>query len=488
MKKESYFLLITISSCLILSFFHCPFFEIYFDDKEIFKYSGLVISKGGIPYRDFFDHKPPLIFFLNYLGQLTGPWGLWVIDSILDLFASLLFLDLCKKNKLPYPWMLPFIFNLLLRNFSVSYGIGMTREYTALLLLVFFCVLMCHSKYRYFLMGLLSSCIFFMQQDQALLLIPFFIYLGFADFGYFRNRSFPVLASLCLGFLTLAAPLLLYFSLNHSLSYFWEDAFLFNFNWYTEKKPLIQHLTVIKAELETAKYDLAFYCSLVLGLASLISGNKKKGLLLVSLIVVILSFCSEFLSGKMIFGLSVRYYLLPLAASLPILLFTVFGFSDRLFSQNNTHQLIYGTLISIGLFLNILQGVSNSTKSQGDRVKKSPASLYLRKQAIHDYQLYVFNNSNYIYLYNKFRILAPSKWIYHQFWRWYETWDPDNKKLESITQDLQKHQTTYILDFSDTVSFKNHSNFLYWQSFLQSHYSPVILDSMDKKMVLWKIK
>ncbi|HEV3251528.1 MAG TPA: hypothetical protein VGZ71_11280 [Puia sp.] len=488
MKKESYFLAITIISSLLLSFLHCPFLEIFFDDKEIFKYAGLVISKGGIPYRDFFDHKPPLIFFLNWLGQLMGPWGLWLMDSILVLFASFLFLALCRKYKLSYPWMLPVIFNLLLRNFSVSYGIGMTREYTALLLLIFFCVLMGHSKYRYFLLGLLSSCIFFMQQDQVLLLIPFFIYLGFSDFGYFRNRPFTVLGSMCLGFLALAAPLLLYFSLNHTLTYFWEDAFLFNFNWYTEKKPILQHLRVIKDELERSKYDLTFYGSVALGAFSLISGNKKKWLLLVSLIVVFLSFCSEFLSGKMIFGLSVRYYLLPLAASLPILLFTIFSFSDKLFSQNRLHPLIYGTFISVGLLLNILQGVSNSTKSQGDWVKNSSASLYLRRQAIHDYQLYVVNNSNYIYLYNKFRILAPSKWIYHQFWRWYEGWDLDNKKLASITQDLQKHQTTYILDFSDDSSFKNHSNFLYWQYFLQSHYSPVILDSVDKKMVLWKIK
>ena len=488
MKKESYFLIITISSCLLLSFFHCPFFEIYFDDKEIFKYTGLVLSKGGIPYRDFFDHKPPLIFFLNYLGQLMGPWGLWMIDCILVLFASLLFLDLCKKSRLPYPWMLPVVFNLLLRNYAISYGIGMTREYTAILLLVFFCILMGHSKYRYFLLGFLSSCIFFMQQDQAILLIPFLIYLAFSEFGYLRNQLFSVLGGFFLGLLALAAPLLLYFAFNHSLRYFWDDAFLFNFSWYMEKKPLLQHLKVIRAELESAKYELTFYCSLVLGVASLISGNKKKWLLLVSLIVVFLSFCSEYLSGKMIFGLSVRYYLLPLAGSLPILLFTVFGFSDKLFSQNKIHQLIYGILLSIGLILNILQGISNSPTKQGIWVKQSPVSLYLGRQGIHDYQLYVFNNSNYTYLYNKFRILAPSIWVYHQFWRWYEAWDPDNKKLESITRDLQKHKTTYILDYSDTASFKNHSNFLYWQSFLQSHYSPLIIDSMDKKIVLWKIR
>ena len=69
MNNRSAVFIVTISS-LVLSFLHCPLFEIFFDDKEIFKYAGLVIAKGGVPYRDFFDHKPPLIFFLNYVYAL----------------------------------------------------------------------------------------------------------------------------------------------------------------------------------------------------------------------------------------------------------------------------------------------------------------------------------------------------------------------------------------------------------------------------------
>ncbi len=45
------------------------------------KYSAMVrwvmISRGGIPHRDFFDHKPPLIYFLYFLGfrSAAGAFG-----------------------------------------------------------------------------------------------------------------------------------------------------------------------------------------------------------------------------------------------------------------------------------------------------------------------------------------------------------------------------------------------------------------------------
>ena len=65
MKKERFFLLLLILISIALNLLNIPTSELFYDDKEIFKYAGLVIYKGGVPYRDFFDHKPPLIYFLN---------------------------------------------------------------------------------------------------------------------------------------------------------------------------------------------------------------------------------------------------------------------------------------------------------------------------------------------------------------------------------------------------------------------------------------
>ncbi|HEV3326083.1 MAG TPA: hypothetical protein VG052_10775, partial [Puia sp.] len=243
-----------LTACGLLTLLYCPPVDIPLDDKEVFRYAGRVILKGGIPYRDFFDHKPPLIFFLNSLGLLLGNWGLWLIDLFLALLATGLFFRCCRKYRLPYPWLLPLLFNLMLRDFLICDGIGMTREYTTLLQLLFFCALIGKYRQRHFVAGLLSAAVFFMQQDQVLFLVPFLIYILLSDGS---TSLLYRLLRLGAGFLTILLPLLTYFWVHHSLGYFWEDAFQFNFSWYTaEKKSLPDHFRYIKQTLDAANYEL----------------------------------------------------------------------------------------------------------------------------------------------------------------------------------------------------------------------------------------
>lgn len=46
-------------------------------DAAVFSYAGKLILQGLLPYRDFWDNKPPLIFYTQALGFLLSPHGLW---------------------------------------------------------------------------------------------------------------------------------------------------------------------------------------------------------------------------------------------------------------------------------------------------------------------------------------------------------------------------------------------------------------------------
>jgi len=81
-------LLLLLAASVLLTLLYCPPFDIPRDDKEVFRYAGWVLFRGGVPYRDIFDHRPPLIFFLNVAGLCLGNWGLWLIDLILTLLAT----------------------------------------------------------------------------------------------------------------------------------------------------------------------------------------------------------------------------------------------------------------------------------------------------------------------------------------------------------------------------------------------------------------
>lgn len=66
-------------------------------DQGVYLYVGQQILDGKIPYRDVWDHKGPLVYYINALGLwLTDSiWGVWILEAVsLFLAAMLCFLSL----------------------------------------------------------------------------------------------------------------------------------------------------------------------------------------------------------------------------------------------------------------------------------------------------------------------------------------------------------------------------------------------------------
>ena len=60
-------------------------------DSAVFLLIGREILRGGMPYRDLFDHKGPVIYLANALGQAAGGMaGVWLLE-LFALAGSLLF-------------------------------------------------------------------------------------------------------------------------------------------------------------------------------------------------------------------------------------------------------------------------------------------------------------------------------------------------------------------------------------------------------------
>ncbi len=488
-KKEGYHILFIVLGSVCLNFLNSPLNENFFDDKEIFRYAGLVIYKGGVPYRDVFDHKPPLIYFLNAMNWYFSPWVTWMMDTLLVLFATLLFYRLCKKNKIAWPWFLPLIFNLLIRYSLVSFGNGMTREYTAAFLLIFFCSMLGNAGHKYFLMGLLTGLTAWMQQDALITLAPFMAYSLFEPPEPAKSVMGKRLLAAGAGFMVISLPLVLYFITNQSLSYLWQDAFVFNLHAPGIQPDIIEKIKVIKHALHEVEYEMAFYTALILGLAGFFMKHKKPGLLGMSLLALLFSFAGEFLSGRLKAGNSFTYYLLPLAATIPILVWVVFSGTQVSFLQEKRAQLIFSIMISVTLFLGTMRYAAGFrlTGNKSGLFVDIPEKEYLKTQNLSDYQLYVFDDSNLIYLYNYFRILSPSPWIYHYIWGWSSDWDTGNKNFYSILRDLLSHKTRFILDCSEARNTMRFSPvYPEWKQFLQSYYVRISTDSSNRS--LWRIQ
>jgi hypothetical protein len=69
-------------------------------DYGVYIYIGDQIVHGKLPYRDAWESKPPAIFYLNAIGLWVGRgsrWGIWMIEFITLLVATIFSLNTMKK-------------------------------------------------------------------------------------------------------------------------------------------------------------------------------------------------------------------------------------------------------------------------------------------------------------------------------------------------------------------------------------------------------
>lgn len=62
------------------------------EDAGVFLYTAALIQRGGMPYRDVWDHKPPAIYYLDALGLYLGagsPVGVWALQVLALGLAAL---------------------------------------------------------------------------------------------------------------------------------------------------------------------------------------------------------------------------------------------------------------------------------------------------------------------------------------------------------------------------------------------------------------
>ena len=69
-----------------------------YTDSSVFKTVALMMEHGYMPYRDSFDHKGPILYIINLIGNSISQYrGIWVIEII---FLTVTFYMLYKISRL----------------------------------------------------------------------------------------------------------------------------------------------------------------------------------------------------------------------------------------------------------------------------------------------------------------------------------------------------------------------------------------------------
>ncbi len=241
MKKElllaAIFLLLTAAAILTPI---APLYQpIPVRDQGVYLYVGQQILEGAIPYRDVWDHKGPLIYYINALGlSLTDSvWGVWFLEVVfLFLAAVTAFLAL----RLVFDFATAFssaILWLVALPLVLDHG-SSVEEYSLLFQFaaIYFYLRSEKNSNGYWnevWVGLMAALAFSLRPNNigahlaialVLLSIAFF-------FPKERLRTFKRILAAALGSATIFGIIGIYFAANHALGDLLDQVFIFNYHY-----------------------------------------------------------------------------------------------------------------------------------------------------------------------------------------------------------------------------------------------------------------
>lgn len=204
-------------------------------DSGVFLYIGWRWLNGDIPYKDVWDHKPPLIYMVDALGISLTPdslWGVWLLQFIF-LFITILFIYKALDQQfgilaaLSGAIVLASGLVILLEKGNVTEEYALVFQATCLLLFVR-AHRMDYPLRSTFWLGLCAGLALNFKQTTIGVWVAYVLILTIIRL---RQRKFPVRDGLSFltGFLLPTAVIITYFDSQNALIDFWEQAYLYNF-------------------------------------------------------------------------------------------------------------------------------------------------------------------------------------------------------------------------------------------------------------------
>ena len=204
-------------------------------DSGVFLYVAWRLLNGDVPYRDVWDHKPPLIYFVDALGIAVTPdslWGVWAL-RFLFIFFTLFFTYKLLDQEFGMYAALAGAITLTSGLLTVLEKGNVTEEYALLFQALCFWMFLSAWKRDFplrssFWIGVLGGLAFNFKQTTIGIWITYTLFLLAIRL---IQKKFPLkdLLSLLAGWLVPSVVLILYLASQGALIDYWEQAFLYNF-------------------------------------------------------------------------------------------------------------------------------------------------------------------------------------------------------------------------------------------------------------------
>ncbi|MDE5609386.1 MAG: hypothetical protein K2I66_03255 [Bacteroidales bacterium] len=221
--------------CLMFAWTVSPWYVHEGVDSAIFKIMGLGILEGKLPYRDLFDHKGPLIFYLNALGLAGGKTGLLLLHILfLSVTLYLVYLASCFFTSCRNAFWISLI-SLLFWAIFIQEGNQVEFFMLPTIALSLYLTLRIYKDpdkiFGSYFIGLCFAWILLLRMSDAVMQVGGF-FAGVCLYGFFKKRFKKTLLSILwflAGAATLILPFIIYFAAQNALPEFWYGNFTFNY-------------------------------------------------------------------------------------------------------------------------------------------------------------------------------------------------------------------------------------------------------------------
>lgn len=290
-------------------------------DAGVFLYVGWRLLNGDIPYRDVWDHKPPLIYFVDALGLAITPhslWGVWFLQAIFIFFTLLLVYKLLDKEFGIYAALAGTVV-LTSGLLTILEKGNVTEEYALIFQALGFWLFINAWKKNFtirasFWIGVWGGLAFNFKQTTIGIWITYGIFL-LAIRLFQRKSPFKDLLSLLAGWSIPSIVVVIYLASQNALTDFWEQAFLYNFVYIGKHEGIRRLIPVFLKGFLYLQNGWVLYLSVVGWLVGLVYvWVRRKAfadvnpLILIALVNLPIEIILITISGRSI----LHYYLTPL--------------------------------------------------------------------------------------------------------------------------------------------------------------------------------
>ena len=262
-----------------------PFFRFTpWPDCSVFSIMGWLARDGAIPYRDYFDHKGPLMYLINGLfGYGHNFWTIWIYEFF-SLFTTSIFMY--KLARLRFDSTISFLATLsalLLIGRNLDGG-NYTEEYAVLFISIgiYVCVKILLDKdrliwWRGVVNGIACGAVLLLRPNMAgawvvLCVIIFFRYILQRQI---KNSLLFALYFL-LGISIACMPVLLYFHVNEGMQDFIFSYFIFNFGYSNIDNSFMNSLNGMFVQIRAMAIDGSLFTILIGCILCIYQGLKTK--------------------------------------------------------------------------------------------------------------------------------------------------------------------------------------------------------------------